>query len=75
LRFFAENQFRLTDNLVQEFVLNTLLSGAGLFAVNNGSNVNFDAAPIVRNKALFGLGLEYKFTNIYHNITSTNTFL
>jgi Fe(3+) dicitrate transport protein len=45
-------------------------SGAGLFAVNNGSNVNFDAAPIVRNKALFGL-LEYKFvsTNIYANIS------
>jgi Fe(3+) dicitrate transport protein len=41
-----------------------------VYLQNNGSNVNFDAAPIVRNKALFGLG-EYKFvsTNIYANIS------
>jgi Fe(3+) dicitrate transport protein len=60
LPFFAENQFRLTDNFSAtpgvrfEHITS---SGAGLFAVNNGSNVNFDAAPIVRNKALFGLGI------------------
>jgi Fe(3+) dicitrate transport protein len=81
IAFFAENQFRLTDKFSAtpgvrfEHITS---SGAGLFAVNNGSNVNFDAAPIVRNKALFGLGLEYLVsTNIYANISQaqTNTFL
>jgi hypothetical protein len=52
---FAENQFRLTDNLVQEFVLNTLLSGAGLFAVNNGSNVNFDVHQLFVTKHCLAL--------------------
>jgi Fe(3+) dicitrate transport protein len=74
IAFFAENQFRVTENFSAtpgvrfEHITS---SGAGLFAVNNGANVNFDAATIVRNKTLFGLGLEYKFasTNVYANIS------
>jgi Fe(3+) dicitrate transport protein len=71
IAFFAENQFLLIILVQhQEFVLNTLPLAVLVYLQNNGSNVNFDAAPIVRNKALFGLGLEYKFvTNIYANIS------
>jgi Fe(3+) dicitrate transport protein len=59
IAFFCRKS-RLTDNFSAPGVRfeHITSSGAGLFAVNNGSNVNFDAAPIVRNKALFGLGLE-----------------
>lgn len=71
---FAENQFKLTEKfsvtpgLRYEYINST---GNGRFGISSGIDVPFEEKEISRNKALFGLGMEYKLgtTNIYANIT------
>ena len=74
MALFAENQFKVTDNfsvtpgIRYEHIRS---QGKGLFGIKDGNNVAFSEKELVRNKALLGLGLEYKFasTNVYANIT------
>ena len=71
---FAENQFKITDKFSitpgvrYEYIENI---GSGRFGLQSGNEIPFDDKNISRSKALFGLGLEYKFgsTNLYANIT------
>jgi Fe(3+) dicitrate transport protein len=67
IAFFAENQFKVTDNF-------SITPGVRFEHINStavGNDVNFGEKNIVRNKPLLGLGLEYKLkrTNIYANIS------
>jgi Fe(3+) dicitrate transport protein len=71
IAFFAENQFKLTDNF-------SITPGIRFEHINSTANGritivdgNFGEKIIVRNKPLLGLGLEYKLnkTNIYANIS------
>ena len=71
---FAENQFRLTEKFsvtpgLRYEHINS--KGQGLFGIIGGNNVTLSEKKLIRNKALFGLGMEYKFakTNIYANVT------
>ena len=71
---FAENQFRLTEKFsvtpgLRYEHINS--KGQGLFGITSGNNVALSEKKLIRNKALFGLGMEYKFakTNIYANVT------
>ena len=74
IAFFAENQFKVTDNfsvtpgIRYEYIKST---ADGRFGVSSGNNVLLENKTIIRNKPLFGLGMEYKFrtTNVYANIT------
>jgi Fe(3+) dicitrate transport protein len=71
---FAENQFRLTEkfSVTPGLRLEHINSiGQGLFGIINGNNIALPEKKLIRNKALFGLGMEYKFakTNVYANIT------
>jgi len=71
---FAENQFKITDEfsitpgIRYEHISST---AKGRIDIVSGNNVNFDHKTVVRNKPLFGLGLEYKWrkTNFYANIS------
>ncbi|HEU4497268.1 MAG TPA: TonB-dependent receptor, partial [Flavobacterium sp.] len=71
---FAENQFRVTENfsvtpgIRYEHITST---GEGRFGISGGNAVAFPEKTLVRNKTLFGLGLEYKFrtASLYANIT------
>jgi Fe(3+) dicitrate transport protein len=71
---FAENQFKITDKfsitpgIRYEHINST---AQGRIDIVSGNNMNFDQKNIVRNKSLFGLGLEYKWmnTNFYANIS------
>jgi Fe(3+) dicitrate transport protein len=71
---FAENQFRLTEKfsvtpgIRYEHITSV---GQGRFSVSQGNDIAMPEETLVRNKALFGLGMEYKFrtTNVYANIT------
>jgi Fe(3+) dicitrate transport protein len=71
---FAENQFKITDEfsitpgIRYEHISST---AQGRIDIVSGNDVNFDQKNIVRNKPLFGLGLEYKWmkTNFYANIS------
>lgn len=71
---FAENQFKITD----EFSITTGIryehvssTAKGRIDIVSGNDVKIDPKTIVRNKPLFGLGLEYKWmkTNFYANIS------
>ena len=71
---FAENQFRLTEKFsvtpgLRIEHINSI--GQGLFGIIDGNNIALSEKKLIRNKALFGLGMEYKFvkTNVYANIT------
>lgn len=61
---FAENQFKITE----EF---SITPGIRYEHINSTADVSFDKKTIVRNKPLFGIGLEYKWkqTNFYANIS------
>ncbi len=71
---FAENQFRVTEKfsvtpgIRYEHITSV---GQGRFGVSQGIDVPIPQETLVRNKSLFGLGIEYKFntTNVYANIT------
>lgn len=71
---FAENQFKLTDKfsitpgLRYEHINST---AQGRLNIVSGNEISFGEKRIVRNKPLFGLGLEYKLkkTNFYANIS------
>jgi Fe(3+) dicitrate transport protein len=71
---FAENQFRLTEKFsvtpgLRIEHINSI--GQGLFGIIDGNNIALSEKKLIRNKALIGLGMEYKFakTNVYANIT------
>ena len=71
---FAENQFKVSDKFsvtpgVRYEHINS--TAVGRIDIVSGNNVTFDKKNIVRNKPLFGLGLEYKWrnTNFYANIS------
>ena len=71
---FAENQFKINDKLsiVPGFRFENINSTAfGRIDVNSGVDINFEQKSLTRNKALFGLGIEYKLrsTNFYANIS------
>jgi Fe(3+) dicitrate transport protein len=71
---FAENQFRVTEKfsvtpgIRYEHITSR---GEGRFGISGGNTIPFAEKTIARNKALLGLGLEYKFrtTNLYANVT------
>lgn len=71
---FAENQFKINDKfsitpgIRYEHINST---AEGRIDIVSGNDVSFDKKAIVRNKPLFGLGLEYKWmnTNFYANIS------
>lgn len=74
IAFFAENQFKLTNkfSITPGFRYEHINSTAeGRIDIVSGNDVSFDQKTIVRNKPLFGLGLEYKWmkTNFYANIS------
>jgi Fe(3+) dicitrate transport protein len=71
---FAENQFKITEKFsvtpgVRYEHINS--TAQGRIDIVSGNDINFDKKTIVRNKPLFGLGLEYKLanTNFYGNIS------
>lgn len=71
---FAENQFRLTEKFsvtpgLRIEHINSI--GQGLFGIIDGNNIALSEKKLIRNKALIGLGMEYKFakTNVYANLT------
>ncbi|MFZ4678544.1 MAG: TonB-dependent receptor family protein [Flavobacterium sp.] len=71
---FVENQFKITNKfsitpgIRYEHINST---AEGRIDIVSGNDVNVDQKTIVRNKPLFGLGLEYKWmkTNFYANIS------
>ena len=72
--FFAENQFKISNNFsvtpgVRYEHINS--TAKGRIDIVSGNDVNFDQKTIIRNKPLLGLGLEYKWmnTNFYANIS------
>ena len=74
--FFAENQFKISNNFsvtpgVRYEHINSKAEGRIGIDIVSGNDVAFDEKTIVRNKPLFGLGLEYKWksTNFYANIS------
>lgn len=74
LAIFAENQFRLNEKLSVTPGLrleNINSTGQGLFGIIDANNIALPQKNLIRNKALFGIGMEYKIakTNIYANIT------
>ena len=71
---FAENQFKITNkfSVTPGFRYEHINSTAhGRIDIVSGNDVTFDKKTVVRNKPLFGLGLEYKWmnTNFYANIS------
>ena len=74
LALFAENQFRITQNFSVTPGIrfeNIKSVGEGRFGISGGNDVAFPNKKLERNKALFGLGMEYKLktTNFYANIS------
>lgn len=73
--FFAENQFKVTDKwsvIPGVRYEHITAEGEGRFTIDtDGNDVPFESKQMVRNKPLFGLGMEYKLgaTNFYGNIT------
>ena len=71
---FAENQFKITNkfSVTPGFRYEHINSTAnGRIDIVSGNDVTFDKKTVVRNKPLFGLGLEYRwmYTNFYANIS------
>jgi len=72
--FFAENQFKISNNFsVTSGVRYEHINSTAIGRINivNGNDEDFGEKNIVRNKPLFGIGFEYKWkqTNFYANIS------
>ncbi|MCX6173066.1 MAG: TonB-dependent receptor [Flavobacterium sp.] len=74
--FFAENQFKISNDFsvtpgVRHEHINSTAEGRIGIDIVSGNDLNFEKQTLVRNKPLFGIGLEYKWkqTNFYANIS------
>lgn len=74
IAFFAENQFKATNNfsITPGFRFEHIASTVGgQFGISNNNPVAAPTNNLTRNRLLFGIGLEYKFkeTNLYSNFS------
>ncbi len=74
IAFFAENQFKITNNLsvtpgIRYENINSSIEGR--LNITNGSDENVTPESLTRNKILMGIGVEYKLnkTNFYTNFS------
>ncbi len=74
MSFFAENQFKLTDNLsVTPGIRYESIKSSidGRLGIDNGNDVNVNPENLSRTKFLMGVGVEYRLhkTNFYANFS------